>query len=110
MIDPIPNEPILATQQWREVVTRARLRCECRGQCASKHDKDRMDPQRGRCQLDLVLGDGKTPRPGAKLLVREVMPDRFVAVCEPCFAGLDRIENRQKRKAAAGPPQEEVLF
>lgn len=106
----IPNEPILATPQWREVVSAAGLRCQCSGQCGAKHKPDRFDEQPNRCKESLVLADGATPRPGAKLKVREVENGRKVAVCDPCFAGLDRIANRAKRQALAGPPQEEALF
>lgn len=106
----IPNEPILATQQWRDVVTAAGLRCQCQGACGAKHKEDRFDPEPKRCKESLVLADGKTPRPRARLMVREIQPGRFAAVCDPCFAGLDRIDNREKRRALAGPPQEETLF
>lgn len=107
----IPNEPIGATQQWYDVVNAARLRCECQGQCGAKHKVDRLDDFPKRCKHSLVQGDGRTPRPNAQLKVKEVMPGRFAAVCDPCFAGLNLVDKRAaKQVATSAPPQEESLF
>ncbi|WP_301124746.1 hypothetical protein [Streptomyces cacaoi] len=106
------NEPIVYADQWRAVMQRAGYRCECVGQCGSKHAKGD-----GRCEKQHGKYADKHHGP-ARLLTAPTDPTLPLAVavavptgelrawCEGCHAGAARAT----RKARHSRPDQGGLF
>lgn len=100
------SEPIVYATQWHSVMLAACYRCECSGECGSKHTKGE-----GRCerQHDKYADKHHGPvrliaaPPDPTLSTRtasELPPDRLRAWCESCHGAA----TRTGRKAARSEP------
>ena len=107
----VPGEPIGATQQWRKAVTEAAMRCSCAGQCSVKHSRDRFNDEPGRCVNAMDRRRDFTVKVPRLLLHRLTLEPwaPLVAVCQPCWDGLERIVKRSRRQRLLKSQTETLL-
>ncbi|MGW0312071.1 hypothetical protein [Streptomyces flavidovirens] len=110
--------PIVGAALWTAVMKKAGNRCECRGACGKKHDKDRKRVQ-GRCEQENT--DYGTSLGGTTLLAMprdpisegdfvtaaSLPPRRLAAMCPDCY---DAVLRKIKRAVKQMEPQNDGLF
>ncbi|MFE7077888.1 hypothetical protein ACFU96_48225 [Streptomyces sp. NPDC057620] len=103
--------PIAAQDVWLPVIEAAGNRCQCIGQCGSRHlGKDRRP---GRCEHEQgqhisKVGEIRLIAAPLEHTTAYPPPDAVLfAWCRPCYDGRRRIANRETK---AKPPQEDELF
>ncbi|MBO3744884.1 hypothetical protein J5X84_02310 [Streptosporangiaceae bacterium NEAU-GS5] len=106
---PVVHPPLLGGDLWQQVaVERADGRCECRTQCGNPHKKDN-----GACTRLQAPGRPLHLAPRTDVLIHRAagLPAAdLLALCLPCYDGLDRLRRKDRRAFADQATQPEPLF
>lgn len=110
--------PIVGAALWNTVMKNAEHRCECRGACGSKHDKDRTRRQ-GRCphyngeriskvgEVILIAMPRDPINEGDFVTAAQLPAKRLAAMCPTCH---DKVLAKIRRAAKQLPDQTGDLF